>query len=58
MVWGFGRGFDGDRFRGAGLGCGGWDGGCGCGGKDKQIRVITAVRSICAKGDFDRFDWL
>ena len=47
--------FDGDRFRGFGLG--GWgDGGCGCGG-DKKIRVITAVRSVAAKGDFKDFDW-
>ena len=48
--------FDGDRFKG--WGCGGWGGDCGCGGKDKNIRVITAVRAVCAKGDFDRFDWL
>ena len=51
--------FDGDCFRGAG--CGGWggfDGGCGGCGRDKSIRVITAVRSVCARGNFDRFDWL
>ena len=48
--------FDGDRFRGFGLGCGGFDGGCGGCGRDKSIRVITAVRAVCAKGDgcFDR----
>jgi len=50
--------FDCDKFKGWGCGCGGW-GDCGCGKKDdKQIRVITAVRAVCAKGDFDRFDWL
>ena len=42
--------FDGDRFRG--FGCGGWgDGGCGGCGDDKQIRVITAVRAVCARGE-------
>jgi hypothetical protein len=56
-------GFDGGRFDRRGLGWGGldggcgFDGGCGCGG-DKKIRVITAVRAVCASGDFDRFDWL
>jgi hypothetical protein len=49
--------FDRDRFRGFGCGFGGCDDGCGCGG-EKKIRVITAVRAVCAKGDFDRFDWL
>jgi hypothetical protein len=49
--------FDRDRFRGCGCGWGGCDDGCGCGG-EKKIRVITAVRAVCAKGDFDRFDWL
>jgi hypothetical protein len=52
-------GFDGIGRRRLGW-WGGLDGGCGdcgCGG-DKQIRVITAVRAVCAKGDFDRFDWL
>jgi hypothetical protein len=47
--------FDRDRFRG--FGCGGFDGGCGCGG-EKKIRVITAVRAVCATGDFKDFDWL
>ena len=57
-------GFDGGRFDRRGLGFGldggcGFDGGCGggCGG-EKNIRVITAVRAVCAKGNFDRFDWL
>ena len=53
MGWGFDRCFDRDRFRG--FGCGGW-GGCGGCGRDKSIRVITAVRSVFARGDgcFDR----
>jgi hypothetical protein len=53
---GCGRGCD-DRWRGGcgwGGGCGGFDGGCGrgCGcDDDRSIRVITAVRSVCARGD-------
>ena len=32
-------------------GCGGWGGrGCGC-DNDRSIRVITAVRAVCARGD-------
>jgi hypothetical protein len=51
-------GFDGVGRRGLGW-WGGLDGGCGeCGGKEKNIRVITAVRAVCAKGDFKDFDWL
>ena len=40
---------------GAWLGCGGFDGGCGCGRgcdrDDKRIAVITAVRAVVARGD-------
>jgi hypothetical protein len=47
------RGFDGlGLFGGLDGGCGGC-GGCdrGCGGDDKRIAVITAVRAIAAKGE-------
>ena len=50
-------GFDGGRFDRRGFGGCGFDGGCGRGcGRDKSIRVITAVRSVCASGEgcFDR----
>jgi hypothetical protein len=50
-----GRGFDGlgglGGFGGFDGGCGGCGGGCGCGGDDKRIAVITAVRAIAARGD-------
>ena len=52
-----GRGFDGLGGLGGCGGCGGFDGGCGgfdggCGrDNDRSIRVITAVRAVCAKGD-------
>jgi hypothetical protein len=55
MGGGFFDGCGRNRFGCGGFGgCGGWDGGCGggCGcDNDRSIRVITAVRSVCARGD-------